>query len=311
MINGFLRWFSYIWQIVLNDSIPKHLSMKKNSIAFAAVCLFFTTQTAFCQEAFKSDKLQKVWESQPGLLTPESACYNPADGLIYVSNIARHPDGVNGPGFLSKMNDQGEVLVKEWVTGFKSPKGIGIVNGNLYVADVDKVWEIALKTGEVLKKYGCSLARGLNDVAVDREGRVYVTETKKNLLLTVGKDSLEVFSASEQLGALNGVCEFGTEMLLGAKNRLIAIDKKTKSMRILADSTGYLDGIVVVGKNKVITSDWKGLVQLIEPLKSIEKLMDTTSLGIYAADLGLIPSQNILLVPTFFDNKVVAYKLNF
>jgi hypothetical protein len=65
----------------------------------------------------------------------------------------------------------------------------------------------------------------------------------------------------------------------------------------------------MVGKNNFVTSNFKGKVQLIEPGKGIEMLMNTTGLKINAADLGFIHSQNLLLVPTFNDNKVGAYRL--
>lgn len=275
---------------------------------FITVALFICTGFLLsAQEAVQSDKLVKVWETPEGLNTVESACFNPADGIIYVSNMAEtSPDKI---GYLSKLNVDGSILQKEWVKGLKSPKGIAIVNDKLYVADPDLLWEISLKTGKVLKKYGCAFSKSLNDVASDANGTVYVMETRKNMVLTLGKDSLEVFSASDQLGSLNGVCDFGTEIILGSKGKLIAIDKKTKEIRVIAEKTGGIDGIVVVDKNKIVTSNWWGLVQLIEIGKPIEKLMDTTPLKINAADLGYIASKKILLVPTFSNNKVMAYKL--
>lgn len=282
--------------------------MRKRTFTTVAsfICAVFLLSA---QEAFQSEKLVKVWETPDGLNTPESACFNPADGIIYVSNIAQTtPDKV---GYLSKLNSDGSILVKEWVKGMNSPKGIAIVKDKLYVADPSMLWEISLKTGEVLKKYSCAFAKALNDVASDSKGTVYVMETKKNMILTLGKDSLEVFSASEQLGNLNGVCDFGSEMILGSKGKLLAINKQTKEIRVIAEKTGGIDGIVVVDKNKIITSNWWGLVQLIEIGKPIEKLMDTTPLKINAADLGYIASKKLLLVPTFSNNKVIAYKLKF
>ena len=65
----------------------------------------------------------------------------------------------------------------------------------------------------------------------------------------------------------------------------------------------------MVDKNKFVTSDYKGKVQLIEPGKGVEELMNTTELMINAADIGYIPSKKLLLVPTFSDHKVNAYKL--
>ena len=108
---------------------------------------------------------------------------------------------------------------------------------------------------------------------------------------------------------MNGILAEGNLLYLGSKNNFISVDQKSKAIRILAENAGYLDGIVKVGKNKFVTSDFKGKVQLIEPGKDIEVLMNTTDLKVNAADLGYIPSQNLLLVPTFLDNKVIAFKL--
>jgi len=41
----------------------------------------------------------------------------------------------------------------------------------------------------------------------------------------------------------------------------------------------------------------------------INVLIDTTASKINSADLGYIKSRRLLLIPTFFDNRVVAYKV--
>ncbi len=277
-------------------------------LAFCAACFSLSIQL-MSQETFVSSKLQKVWETPEGLNIPESSCYNPVDNIIYVSNIVGKHDVKDGIGYISKINIKGEFIDKEWVSGLNAPKGIGIANGRLYVTDIDEVVEIDLKSGKILKKYKSSIAKSLNDIATDKNGEIYVSEMEKNVVLIVGKDSLEVFVSSDQISSVNGVCDYDNEIILGSQGNLIAIDKKTKAIRTLAENTGYLDGIVVVGENKIITSDFRGKVQLIEPGKGIETLINTTEIKVNAADLGFIPSKNILLVPTFNNNKVVAYKL--
>ena len=261
------------------------------------------------QQTYQSEKLQNVWETPEGLDIPESSCYNSGDKTIYVSNIVGNPDKKDGMGFISKISDKGRFIEKEWVKGLNAPKGIGIAKGKLYVTDIDEVVEISLKTAQITKRYKTSLAHSFNDIATDKQGHVYVSEMEKHLVLMVGKDSLEVFAESDKIGSVNGICDFGKEVILGSKGNLIAINKKTKAIRTLVEKTGYLDGIVVVGKNKIVTSDWKGKVQLIEPGKPIEVLLNTSSLQINAADLGWIPAQHLLLVPTFSNNKVIAFKL--
>jgi hypothetical protein len=280
--------------------------MRTTKLVFS-VAFFLISIKLFSQDAFQSPRLQKVWETPEGLNVPESACFNPLDNIIYVSNIVGVHNIKDGIGFISKLNVKGEFIEKEWVKGLNAPKGIGIANGKLYVTDIDEVVEIDMKSGKILKKYKSSLANSFNDIATDKSGRVYVSEMDKHLVLTVGKDSLDVFVASDLISKVNGVCDFNDDIIVGSDGNLIAINKKTKAIRTLAEKTGYLDGIVIVSENKIITSDFAGKIQLIEQGKGLETLLNTTGIKVNTADLGFVPAQNLLLVPTFNNNKVVAY----
>jgi sugar lactone lactonase YvrE len=180
----------------------------------------------------------------------------------------------------------------------------------LYVTDIDEVLEIDLKTKEILNRYRNSKASSLNDVAIDKTGRVYITDTKSNRIYFVGKDSLEIFIESDDINRTNGILVYKNHLICGSKNNLIYINIKTKNIEIIADSTGYIDGIVTIGNKNIVVSDWKGKVQLVEIDKGVETLLNTTPLNIYAADLGYIKSQKLLLVPTFSDNKIIAYRIN-
>lgn len=287
----------------------KLVIMKTGHLFIAGLILMCCSAFLKAQEIYQSPKLLKVWETPIGLNVPESSFYNEDDQTIYVSNICGMHNVKDSLGFISKLTDKGEFIEKEWVRGLNAPKGINISNGKLYVTDIDEVLEIDLKTAKILKRYSNIKATAVNDVAIDANGRVYITDTKTNCIFFVGKDSLEIFVQSDEINRVNGAWVYNSQLLCGSKNNLVCIDLKTKDLKILADSTGYLDGIVSVGKNKIIVSDWKGKIQLIEIGKGIETILNTTPLNIYAADLGFIPSQKLLLVPTFSDNKVVAYKL--
>jgi hypothetical protein len=93
---------------------------------------------------------------------------------------------------------------------------------------------------------------------------------------------------------------------IGADGKLLSINTNTKSISILATNAGYMDGLIKVGKSTFITSNWSGTVQLLVPGKQPEKLLESKT---HAADLGYIPSRHVLLVPTFTENTLVAYKL--
>jgi len=283
--------------------------MKSSSTVILTIAALLINFDVSAQDAFVSPKLEKVWTSPDGLNVPESACYNSTEGIIYVSNIVGMHNIKDGEGFLSKLNGQGEFITKEWVKGLNAPKGIGCTKKKLFVTDIDQVVEVDLASGKVTNTYRNSKSKSLNDVTIASDGTVFISDSGGNCIFKIGKESLEVFLQSDQLEKMNGILAEGNLLYLGSKNNFISVDQKSKAIRILAENAGYLDGIVKVGKNQFVTSDFKGKVQLIEPGKDIEVLMNTTDLKVNAADLGYIPSQNLLLVPTFLDNKVIAFKL--
>ncbi len=63
-------------------------------------------------------------------------------------------------------------------------------------------------------------------------------------------------------------------------------------------------------KDGWIVSNWNGEIYHIDKDGKVTKLLDTKAQKINSADIEDIEEQNLLLVPTFFGNKVVAYKLS-
>jgi len=285
--------------------------MKKNTPTLLLLTILLISFGATAQESFYSPKLEKMWSTTDGLNVPESSCYNSKEKTIYVSNIVGMHNIKDGVGYISRLNVKGELLQKEWVIGLNAPKGICCTKKSLFVTDIDRVVEISLRTGQIKKSYQNSKSISLNDATVAADGRVYISDSGGDCIFRVGKDSLEVFLQSEQLNRMNGILAVDKLLYLGSKNNMITINQKSKAITVVAEGVGYLDGIVMVGKNKFITSDFKGIVQFIEPGKVAELLLKTTDVPINAADLGYIPEKKLLLVPTFNDNKVNAYKVDF
>jgi DNA-binding beta-propeller fold protein YncE len=283
--------------------------MQKTNLLLTVFSVFFLRLLS-AQDVYQSSKLVKIWETPEGLDVPESAFYNTDDQTIYVSNICGMHNVKDGIGFISKLNDKGQFIEKEWVNGLNAPKGINIWKGKLYITDIDEVLEIDLKSGQIIKRYKNANAKAVNDIAVDSKGHVYVTDTKTNCIFLIGKDSLEVFVRSDEISKVNGAVVANNHLLFGSKDNLVSLALSTKAIKVLAEKTGYLDGMVSINSKKIITTDWKGKVQLIKLGGSIETLLNTTLVDIYAADIGYIKSQRLLLVPTFYNNKVIAYRIS-
>ena len=161
-------------RIIISSLLLPNYIFEMLKLCLTGIYLLLNLPTLFAQEFYQNRKLVKVWETPEGLNVPESAFYYAKEKTIYVSNICGMHNVKDTVGFISKLNDKGEFIEKEWVRGLDAPKGIGISKGKLYVTNIDEVVEVDLKTARILKRYKNSKVVAVNDVAVDAKGNVYV-----------------------------------------------------------------------------------------------------------------------------------------
>ena len=255
--------------------------------------------------------LKKKWETPSTLKEPESVLYDHANNVLYVSNINNPAAGKDGNGSIGRISLSGEVQNLEWVAGgMDSPKGLGLSKGLLYVADLTKVVVIDTKTGKVVKNIEVEDAGMLNDITVDAEGGVYVSDSDKKRIYKINNNAAEVWLEKDHFQKPNGLLAYQNKFYMIDMNAGIfyEVDKGTRSLRKIADGLVGGDGIIPFGKDFII-SNWNGEINHVSSNGQVKKLLDTKTEKVNAADIEYIPEQNLLLVPTFFANKVIAYEV--
>ena len=120
-------------------------------------------------------ELEKVWASDTVFKTPECVAIDYANKVLYVSNVNMDPWVLDGNGFISKIDFDGNVIDLEWVKGMHGPKGMGVYGNYLYVADIDAVLKINIKKGKVEKRIEADPTFGLNDISISDKGTVYIS----------------------------------------------------------------------------------------------------------------------------------------
>ena len=257
---------------------------------------------------FQSDMLVKQWETPQTLSIPESVCYDSASGLLYVLNINGKPIEKDENGFISTLGLDGKIQELKWVSGLDAPKGMGIFNGILYVTDIDRVAAIDIKNKSIRKFYEFPEAKFLNDIAIDQSGAVYISDMNSTRIYRIYQERAEVWLDDPLLTNPNGLFADNDQLLIGC-NKVIMAGTRDKKINPYLDQTGGIDGLEATGHGQYIFSDWSGRVYMVGTDKKIEKILDTTPAGINAADIEYIPDLHLLLVPTFGDNRIVAYQL--
>ncbi|MDW7694104.1 hypothetical protein R9C00_05060 [Flammeovirgaceae bacterium SG7u.111] len=251
--------------------------------------------------------LTEIWSTPEGLKTPESVLYDPASDILYVTNINGAPTEKDGNGFISKLTKDGVIETLEWTTGLNAPKGMAIKEDFLYVSDIDELVEVSLATGEVKNRYKGEGAEFLNDVAVGNDGIIYVTDMNAGKVYTLANGTFEEWITLD-LKSPNGLYHDGQHLYVGSSQAVSKINKEGQVNKYCVAPSG-VDGLKPTQNGTFIVSDWVGHVHLVKPGEEPILLLDTSGESINAADHEFIQEENILLVPTFGDDRVVAYKL--
>jgi hypothetical protein len=254
-------------------------------------------------------ELISKWSTDSIMKIPESVCYDATEDVLYIANIQGKPSEKDGKGFISKVSPQGEVIDLEWVTGLDAPKGMGVYEGKLYVTNIDEIVEIDIAGGEIINRYPCKDAKFANDIAIRENGTVFASDMSGNVIYRLKEGKAEKWIDSDKLDKPNGLYTEKEHLLIGINGYVLKADYETGELTEFISNTGAIDGIEKVGDGYYIKSDWTGHVHLLHPEKEKILILDTADDKINAADIDFVPEKNMLYVPTFMDNRVMAYEL--
>ncbi len=260
-------------------------------------------------------EVTKVWESEPILKVPESVLLDSKNNQLYVANINGKPTNKDGNGFISILDLDGEVKTLEFSKGFDAPKGMAIYENKLYVADIDILRVVDLSTGNIIKNYPIEEAKFLNDVVATKDGIIYVSDfsgANKAIYKLQNGNLTKWLNSGNLLGERpNGVWIKDDKLIIGTKEGTIfSVNQQNKKISTFKDNIGVngIDGILTFNDNSYITSDWAGRV-FISSKTETEQIIDGSADKINAADIWYDRETKILYIPTFFDNRILGYKV--
>jgi DNA-binding beta-propeller fold protein YncE len=216
-----------------------------------------------------------------GFEYPESVYWDQASTSFYVSNFGpdADPSGQEGNGYLSRLDGSGRVVAQRWVAGLRSPKGMRVHAGRLYVADVGQVVVVDVAGGAIADVIDLEAAgaRFPNDVAIEpKSGDVYVSDTMRDTIwrLPGGVGPGEPWLETPQLEGPNGLLVDGGRLLVAtlgpgpdpgssanrAPGRVLAVDLATKAVQPYGGMgpTATLDGIEALGGGHLLVTDNPG-----------------------------------------------------
>ncbi|MBN2346724.1 MAG: SMP-30/gluconolactonase/LRE family protein, partial [Candidatus Aminicenantes bacterium] len=245
---------------------------------------------------------KKEWSVKKGLSVPEAVAFDPRSNALYVSNYYNE-----GKEFISKVSTSGEIVEREWLAGLRMPTGMLVKGNTLYVVDRSGLNVIDIKRKEIREKIPLPGLRMANDVAMDRAGNFFISDTAGGAVYRYARGKLEPWLQNlERPNAL--LCE-KDRLLIGQNGKLFAADLRSKAVQVLArfEPGSNIDGIEPDGSDYLV-GDHNGKLFRLTAQGERTLLLDTSTPEEKIADFAYIPKLKLLIIPTFDANTLTAYR---
>jgi len=248
--------------------------------------------------------LKKEWTKKSGTALPESAVYDPANDVVYVSNYFNE-----GNEFLSKVSTSGEILVREWIKGLRLPTGLALRGNTLYAVDRSGLKVIDVGKGEITSTIPLTGMRAPNDVTLAENGDLYISDLPAGAVFRYSGGTLERWI--ENLSGPNGLLAEPGRLIVGQNEALLAVNLADKSVNVLArfEQGANIDGLQADGRGGYFVSDYDGKLYRISKDGTKTLLLNTSTPGDQIADFAYIPGRKLLFIPMFQANGLAAYRV--
>jgi sugar lactone lactonase YvrE len=186
-----------------------------------------------------------------------------------------------------------------------------LIGDLLYAVERDAVAEIDVRSGSILRRIALPEPGFPNDVAADDRGILYVTDSSKGAIYRLSGDAFEEWIRKGELQDPNALFVRGVDLLVGnsGDNCLKAIDLETGAIRsVIHLGPGVIDGIKENETGDLLVSHWEGRLFRIRDGVAT-KVLDTSAPGRNCADFEYISGKRLVVIPTFYDNRVAAYRI--
>ena len=271
-----------------------------------------------------------------GFAQPFGAFFDAASNAWYVSNVAgdfsNFQNLKDGRGFITKISaDYKTVDHNFFTTGLNSPAGLRVVNGKIYVPDVDQLVVIDIAARTAVRSATVTPAIVfvpyvvMTDVVVDGAGVAYAPETVGNRILkfatptTAGSSYTAYFPSGVTFPTT--VYIDGTKLVVGTTgNPMTAGSTGSLFTMNLADGTGVMklgnfaanfQGLEKDGTNYLVGNTRGHALYQVAQVGGAQTLSrDFAAEGVASVeDFGWDAASRTLAVPDVGTNSVYFYKL--
>jgi len=259
----------------------------------------------------------------PLLDAPENAHWDAGSDTWFVSNLGGGLSlAKDGVGWVTRFDGEGQVLAPRWADGLDAPTGMASHAGRLYVVDRGCVRIFDIASAQATGVVALPGSEFLNDVAIGKDGSVFVSDTATNRIYRLTGNGAELWLETDALQNPNGLWVDGAALVVASwgpmtdvatfatkhPGTLLRVDLATREITPVGrgEPIANFDGVLRIGAYYYAT-DWTGgrLLRIADD-GSVETLLSGFS---QLADLGYDAKRGIIGLPVMSDNRFVRLRL--
>ena len=243
-----------------------------------------------------------AWVAEGEFCEPETVLPLPDDTLL-VSNVCGFSEP--GSGFLTLLAADGAVIDWRIVEGLDAPLGMALHSGQLFVIDLNRVRILRWPCYEPIKTIALG-TKVANDIAVGPDDTIYVTDTARGEVVVVTPQLDEsILTGQPQFPRANGIHIDDEDLYVGGE-RFWHVDLRDNTVTTIGPEWfADIDGIEQEANGTFQITPVGG--PLIRLDSEIEVLGGD---GVGSANHGWAENLRLALIPTGYDNTVIAIRID-
>ena len=243
---------------------------------------------------------------------PESVTFDKKTNSLFVSNAKA--------GSILKVDQNG--ITSSFISGYSSFMGVKIYQGVIYSAENiengdDFVRGFSKITGKQVFSISIPNTVQLNDIEIDNEGNLYVSDRGDNKIYKINLRNKTYELINTTIQTPNGLYfnkKYNSLLVCNTikKSNIYKIDLNTNKTELLVNSNyPHFDGITADEKGVIYITSWslnwrKSILLKYDGEKFHELLINNFGM----ADIEYNCKNNTLEIAKYWDNSVMSYKLN-
>jgi DNA-binding beta-propeller fold protein YncE len=272
----------------------------------------------------QGSKTVSEWSAEPvrtlsGFNVPMAALVD-RDGTVYVSNIQSDQENgfwnADAAGFVSRLAPGGQLEDLHWADSnpslfLNAPKGMCILDGQLYVADINRIVRYPLGDPNQGQDISLEPGRTLVDVTTDGK-RIFVSDNSSLRLYRIDPKTLQLSWVTAP-AHVAGITYYDGAVYASSiqDHEIYRIDPEGRIPPVPLGLANYFQqpcSIVVLSDGTLVVADYDaGSLMSIAPDRiRVAELGKVDSPGI----LGLDAKRNLLYVPQIKANQVRIFQLS-